>query len=106
MSAGAIFTACVQFDFMHGPPSIGDPSVSGHRDEPLTDRERQTGQRYMPMTRPYGGGYLGLPQTGTQAKPDPDAAPLEPKEAHLITPGKPHVPGLVAGGREEFEFQH
>ena len=58
----------------------------------------------MPMTHTYRGGYLGLPQTEAQAKPDPYSAPMEPKEAHLITPGKTHMPGMDAGGREEFEF--
>ena len=54
------------------------------------------------MTHTYGGGYLGLPQTESPLKKDPDVAPMEPKEAHLITPG--HTPGLITGGREEFEF--
>ena len=98
---GRDYKAPVSFDFLHGPPSMGDPSATGHRDEPITDAERQAGQRYQATPAGYGGGYLGLPQTGTQSHGE--VAPMHPKEDHLITPGQVH-PGLIASGRDELEF--
>ena len=57
---GRDYEAPVDFDFLHGPPKMGDPMITGHRDEPITDAERKAGMRYA-ATPAYRGGYLGLP---------------------------------------------
>ena len=95
----------LDLDFLHGPPPLGDPAVTGHRDEPPTAIERQTGLRYIPRQQPaYGGGFLGLPQTDTQTQSSRPQAPMQPKEDHLITPGMSHRQTYGMGGRDEFEF--